>query len=170
VKANKCWTGYGRKQSCRNLNYYSSTCLEGLRKTTKNLTVSHNNRFLGLDLNPGPPIYEPRRSVLSCHHRNSAAWPHGTYVSETGLLFCLYTNQRSDRKREQAIVTTVELTWFTQMRARRCVTSRHELWSQSACGCVTYHFFCLSIRLLHTLSVLQRTAQCYGGGKPFRRL
>jgi hypothetical protein len=119
LKENKCWKGYGRKQSCRNLNYYSSTCLEGLRKTTKNLTVSHNNRFLGRDLNPGPPIYEPLDHDVRYFH---------------------------------VITETVQ----PDPRALMLV-------KQTCC-------FCLSIRLPHTLFVLKGTAQCYGGGTPFRRL
>jgi hypothetical protein len=35
------------------LSYYPSTCLEGLRKTTK--ILSWNSRSPGRDLNPGPP-------------------------------------------------------------------------------------------------------------------
>jgi hypothetical protein len=62
------WKGCGRKRSCPDLRYYPVICLEGLRKTTKNL--SQDRRSLGRDLNPGPPEYEagvlttrPRRSV-----------------------------------------------------------------------------------------------------------
>jgi hypothetical protein len=51
-----------------NFRYYLGICLEGLRKTTKNL--SQVSRSPGRDLNPGPPEYEagvlttrPRRSV-----------------------------------------------------------------------------------------------------------
>jgi hypothetical protein len=40
------------------LRYYPGICLEGLRKTTKNL--SQNNQFPGRDFNPGPPEYEIR--------------------------------------------------------------------------------------------------------------
>jgi hypothetical protein len=43
---------YGRKRSWPNLKYYPSMCLEGLRKTMKNL--SQENQSLGCNLNPGP--------------------------------------------------------------------------------------------------------------------
>jgi hypothetical protein len=62
------WRGCGRKRSCPNLRYYPSIYVEGLRKTTKNL--SQNNLSPGRDVNSGPPKYEagvsttgPRRSV-----------------------------------------------------------------------------------------------------------
>jgi hypothetical protein len=57
------WKGCGRKRSWPNLRYYPGICLEGLRKTTKNL--SQDNRSPGRDLNPGPPEYEGVFSVLS---------------------------------------------------------------------------------------------------------
>jgi hypothetical protein len=34
------WKGYGRKRSWRNLRHYPGICLEGLRKTTKNLRIA----------------------------------------------------------------------------------------------------------------------------------
>jgi hypothetical protein len=45
-----------KKRSWPNLRYYSGICLEGLRKTTKNL--SQDSRSPGRDLDPGPPEYE----------------------------------------------------------------------------------------------------------------
>jgi hypothetical protein len=56
--------GCGTKQSWPNLRYYPGICLEGLRKTTKNLT--QDNRSPGRDLNPGPPEYEA--GVLPLNH------------------------------------------------------------------------------------------------------
>jgi hypothetical protein len=50
------WKGCGRKRSWPNLRYYPGICLEGLTKTTKNL--SQHSRSPGRDLNPGPPEYE----------------------------------------------------------------------------------------------------------------
>jgi hypothetical protein len=50
------WKGCGKKRSWPNLRYYPSICLEGLRKTTKNL--SQDTRSPVRDLNPGPPEYE----------------------------------------------------------------------------------------------------------------
>jgi hypothetical protein len=50
------WKRCRRKQSCPNLWDYPSICLEGLRKTTKNL--SQDSQSLGWDLNHGPPKYE----------------------------------------------------------------------------------------------------------------
>jgi hypothetical protein len=50
------WKGFGRKQLWRNLRYYPKIQLEGLRKTTKNL--SQDSRSQGRDLNLGPPKYE----------------------------------------------------------------------------------------------------------------
>jgi hypothetical protein len=62
------WKGCGKKRSWPNLRLYPRICLEGLRKTTKNL--SQDSRYPGRDLKPGPPEYEagalttrPRRSV-----------------------------------------------------------------------------------------------------------
>jgi hypothetical protein len=62
------WKGFGRKLLSSNLGYYPGTCLQGLRKTTDNL--SQDSRFPGRDLNLEPPEYEagvlttrPRRSV-----------------------------------------------------------------------------------------------------------
>jgi hypothetical protein len=64
------WKGFGRKRSWPNLRYYPEICLEGLRKPAEK---SQDSRFLGRDLNPGPPEYEaregntqPRRSVHNC--------------------------------------------------------------------------------------------------------
>jgi hypothetical protein len=50
------WKGSGRKWSWPNLKYYPYNCLEGLRKTMKNL--SQDSRSPGQDLNPGHPEYE----------------------------------------------------------------------------------------------------------------
>jgi hypothetical protein len=47
--------GCGRKGSWPNLRYYPSIFLEGLSKTTKN--VSHNNWSLGQDLNQAPLLH-----------------------------------------------------------------------------------------------------------------
>jgi hypothetical protein len=50
------WEGRGRKRQCLDLRCYSGICLEGLRKTTKNLvktkktvrgTESENKRTMG---------------------------------------------------------------------------------------------------------------------------
>jgi hypothetical protein len=61
--------GCERERSWPNLNYYPGSCLEGLRKSTK--TLSLDSRSPGRDLNLGPPEYEaavlttrPRRSVI----------------------------------------------------------------------------------------------------------
>jgi hypothetical protein len=61
--------GCGRKRPWPNLRYYNGIFLEGLRKTTKNL--SRDSRSPGRDLNPRPPEYESgvlttrlRRSVI----------------------------------------------------------------------------------------------------------
>jgi hypothetical protein len=48
--------GCGRKRSWPNIRYYPGIFLEGLRKTTKNL--SQDIQALGRDLNLGPPEYE----------------------------------------------------------------------------------------------------------------
>jgi hypothetical protein len=45
-----------RKQTWLNFKYYPGICLEGLRRTTKNL--SHDSRYSGQDLNSRPPEYE----------------------------------------------------------------------------------------------------------------
>jgi hypothetical protein len=45
--------GFRRKRLWTNLRYYPGSCLEGLRKTTKNL--SQDIRSLDRDLNPGSP-------------------------------------------------------------------------------------------------------------------
>jgi hypothetical protein len=66
-QVNDDWKGCGRKRSWPNLKYYLGIGLEGLRKTTKNL--SQHSRSPGRDLNPGPPEYE---GVLSTRLRNSA--------------------------------------------------------------------------------------------------
>jgi hypothetical protein len=50
------WKGCGRKRSWLNLRYYPGICVEGLRKTMKNL--SQDSRSPGRDLNPGHPEYE----------------------------------------------------------------------------------------------------------------
>jgi hypothetical protein len=62
------WKGYGRKRPRSNLRYYSGICLEGLRKTKKNL--SQDRWSLDRDINPGHPEHEagvittqPRHSV-----------------------------------------------------------------------------------------------------------
>jgi hypothetical protein len=43
------WKGCGRKRSWPNFRYYPGIFLEGLKKTTKNL--SQESRFAGRDLN-----------------------------------------------------------------------------------------------------------------------
>jgi hypothetical protein len=60
--------GLGKKRPLPNLMYYPGIHLEGLRKTTRNL--SEDNRSAGRDLNLGPLEHEseavtnrPRRSV-----------------------------------------------------------------------------------------------------------
>jgi hypothetical protein len=50
------WNGCRRRRSWPNLKHYLSLYLEGVRKTTKNL--SQDNRSPGQDLNPGPSEYE----------------------------------------------------------------------------------------------------------------
>jgi hypothetical protein len=51
--------GIWKVRSWPNLRYYPGICLEGSRKTTKNLSKA--SRSLGRDLNPGPPEYEAER-------------------------------------------------------------------------------------------------------------
>jgi hypothetical protein len=58
------WKGCGRKRSWPNLRYYPGICLEGLRKTTKNLSQDSRS----------PPEYEAgelttqlQRSVLTIY-------------------------------------------------------------------------------------------------------
>jgi hypothetical protein len=50
------WKGCGRKQSWSSLSCYPRICLEGLRKTAKNL--SQDSRSPGRDLNTVPPKCE----------------------------------------------------------------------------------------------------------------
>jgi hypothetical protein len=50
------WKGCGRKGLWPNGRYYPSTCMNGLRKTTKN--ISQDSRPPGRDLNPGLPEYK----------------------------------------------------------------------------------------------------------------
>jgi hypothetical protein len=73
------WKGFGRKLSWCNRRYYPGICLEGLRKTTKNL--SQDSQSLGQDLNPGPPKYnagvlttQPRHSTSVCHSSGGMCW------------------------------------------------------------------------------------------------
>jgi hypothetical protein len=47
---------YGRKRPWPNLKCYPGIFLDGLRKTTKNL--SQDSRSAGRDLKPGPPEYQ----------------------------------------------------------------------------------------------------------------
>lgn len=47
-----------RKWLWYNLSYYSGICVEGLKKTMKNL--DHDNRSPGLGLSPGSTDYEVR--------------------------------------------------------------------------------------------------------------
>jgi hypothetical protein len=49
------WKVCGRKRSWPNIRYYPGNCLQGLRKTTKDL--SHDSRSLVRDLNTGSPKY-----------------------------------------------------------------------------------------------------------------
>jgi hypothetical protein len=55
------------KRSWPNLKYYTGTCVEGLRKITKNL--SQDSRSPGRDLNLGSPEYE--EGVLTTQPRRS---------------------------------------------------------------------------------------------------
>jgi hypothetical protein len=57
------WKGCGRMRPRPNLRYYPSICMEGLRKTTKNL--SQNSRCPGRDLNSWSPEY--KEGVLVIH-------------------------------------------------------------------------------------------------------
>jgi hypothetical protein len=61
------WKECGRKQSWPNLEYYPGIYLEGLRKTTKNL--SHDNRSPDRDLNLKSREY--RAGVLTNRSRRS---------------------------------------------------------------------------------------------------
>jgi hypothetical protein len=56
------WKLCERTRSWTNLRYCPGICLEGLRKITKN--INQDNRSLGRDLNPGPPEYKSRSSVV----------------------------------------------------------------------------------------------------------
>jgi hypothetical protein len=63
MKGDEWWTGKDVEGIDRGLilRCYPSDCLEGLRKTAKNL--SQDSLFSGLDLNPASPKYEARMSV-----------------------------------------------------------------------------------------------------------
>jgi hypothetical protein len=61
------WKGCGRKRSWPNKRHYPGIFLEGLRKSTKNL--SWDSRSPGRDLNPGPPEY--KAGVLTTRKRRS---------------------------------------------------------------------------------------------------
>jgi hypothetical protein len=50
------WKGCGMKWPWSNLKYYPGICLEGLRKTAKNLSL--DSLSLGRDMRPGPPEYD----------------------------------------------------------------------------------------------------------------
>jgi hypothetical protein len=56
------WNGFGRKRLWPILRYYPSICLEGFRKTKKNL--SPDSQSPDRELNPGPPEY----GVLTTQH------------------------------------------------------------------------------------------------------
>jgi hypothetical protein len=58
------WKGCERKRSWPNLRHCPGICLDGLRKTTKNL--GQDSRSPGPDLNLGPPEYEA--GVLTLDH------------------------------------------------------------------------------------------------------
>jgi hypothetical protein len=67
------WKGCGRKRLWPNLTYYIGMFMEGLRKTTNNL--SPDSRSPGRDLNLGPCKYEaelltaqPRSLVIFFHY------------------------------------------------------------------------------------------------------
>jgi hypothetical protein len=49
------------KRSWPNLRYYPGICLDGLSKTTRNLSQDSRSAFR--DLNPEPPEQEPSSSV-----------------------------------------------------------------------------------------------------------
>jgi hypothetical protein len=49
------WKGYGRQWWWPNLRYYASICLEGWRKTMRNL--SQDSQFPGQCLKMEPPMY-----------------------------------------------------------------------------------------------------------------
>jgi hypothetical protein len=58
--------GRGKKLSWHNLKYYPDTCLEGPRKTTRN--VSQDTQSPGRNLNPGPPQNEAGFLTIQLRH------------------------------------------------------------------------------------------------------
>jgi hypothetical protein len=70
--------GCGRKRPRTNLMYYPGNCLEGLIKPRINC---QDNKFMGSDMNTGPPEYEagvwttrPRHSVTLYGTATSLPW------------------------------------------------------------------------------------------------
>jgi hypothetical protein len=66
------WKECRKSKSWPNSMYYPGICLEGLMRTTKNL--SQDRRTSGRDLNSGPPEYEA--AVLSTQPRCSVLFPY----------------------------------------------------------------------------------------------
>jgi hypothetical protein len=70
------WKGFWRKRWWPILSYYPEIRMEGMRKTTKNL--SQDSRFRGRDLNPGPQEYEAGALTITFGHvpmRTERTWP-----------------------------------------------------------------------------------------------
>jgi hypothetical protein len=60
------WKGCGRKRSWPKLRYYPGICLEGPRKTTKN--INQNSRSPGWNLNSEPPEHDVRALTTRPQH------------------------------------------------------------------------------------------------------
>jgi hypothetical protein len=82
------WKGCGSKRSWPNSQYYAGICLEGLRKTSKNL--SQDSRSPGLYLNQGPPEYCTAENTvinLVLERRDISAAAEQLLACEEGLCF-----------------------------------------------------------------------------------
>jgi hypothetical protein len=73
----------GRKRLCPNFKILSGDCLEGLRKTTKNL--SQDTRFPGRDLSPEPMEYAAGALTTRLPQRVNllADWKYTDKIRET---------------------------------------------------------------------------------------
>jgi hypothetical protein len=59
------WKGCGKKRSWSDFRYYPGIYLDGLRKTTKDL--SQDSRSPGRDFKPGPAEYEVGVLIIRLH-------------------------------------------------------------------------------------------------------
>jgi hypothetical protein len=98
------WKGYARKQSWPNVKYSPTIFLEGLMKTTENL--SQDSWSLGLDSDQRPPKYEAGMLTTQLRHSVSTSLNFdctkaGCVLKKNTILFVDLVDSKSSRRKQR---------------------------------------------------------------------